>query len=902
MRYKFVLLGLLFFFVSCLKEKEIDSPKSLKLSNKVESFSLAAPDLDYFPCFLEDKSGGLRKAFCIKENGKIVPYLRDDPVSSSKDSFQLVVKLQTQVSPTKINKLAPGGRLEPLPGQVKLTKSEFEAEVIRLKKQELEASNDFEINKQEFSGKIVESNNRTDFLAKKTVDNSKAMEFRNYLSALSEKRISDLDFSSNGKLRNYVMDEGGKKGFSSYVHHLESRMIELEGSSDDLVAFTNLKKELTHLGKVRKEMEYSLENQVHMLNLWKSEFSTWNIDANEVEGLKSLLDRSIELKDSSIFLENFSKHSSNSKLLEDIRGKAFVAIARPVEDIGYQKMALGYDGKPVNMKGKSSKKTGFIPLDQKLSKLPGRYLDKLRKSNSSSAEIQSWIDELRMYQKKSKLGLGIIEENFLPTSVAKPLIRTTPVVDSSGNVVSLDFKIAVTQKLDLDTLTVENFETKMTSYKNGDFDMMSPKDLFENYKDKNFSEAISRGNGEKYIADLLTEGQFKKGTNFEVVRHHANPSVNSKFKNHGDYLKEFSNNKLSEFKVWIGSMEEGDLFAQLKMKDPDFSFNKIREMDKDSLTKYLGREAFENMRTLYNKNKIKTYEVEFAEFVLKKELGDDYSVTESDVEEFYMSSSEISADVDTWGKAQTGEIETNYNLGFKNQKSFFDFEDRKSRMDLHNVFMDYQANVLESSGGFTRLTKHNFEQFNLAFPQRALDDLPFSIQKIVNGKVEIIEIKRGPDGNPLGPFIEYLETLSKENVYLPLNPVDVIRHFGDYKVALESSPNMARSLLQYFDDFSFEAKVKGEGSETEIILEKKRIADVHGFMFLKETEIESAKEVYKVLKESLKRGQKEGKLSSMDDLIIKDMLKRLDQFLSSLYFLEDSYKKRIYPLFELMVA
>lgn len=44
------------------------------------------------------------------------------------------------------------------------------------------------------------------------------------------------------------------------------------------------------------------------------------------------------------------------------------------------------------------------------------------------------------------------------------------------------------------------------------------------------------------------------------------------------------------------------------------------------------------------------------------------------------------------------------------------------------------------------------------------------------GGVTILKIDKGPDGSIHAPFIKQLESFAQEGIFLPLNPVDLIKN------------------------------------------------------------------------------------------------------------------------------
>ena len=166
-------------------------------------------------------------------------------------------------------------------------------------------------------------------------------------------------------------------------------------------------------------------------------------------------------------------------ILNDLRNKKFVAISRSVSKIGHQNIALGYDGKPVNLKGKSSRKTGFIPVDQRLSKLSKKFLRQLRSTNNQKELLPHFVNQFKLYQHKSLLSLETIEDDFLPTSIKKPYM-----IKIENNEGHPQYRIGVIKKEDLRKITPTNLIQILEEYESGYITLMDPWDIFPEWDKK----------------------------------------------------------------------------------------------------------------------------------------------------------------------------------------------------------------------------------------------------------------------------------------------------------------------------------------------------------------------------------------------------------------------------------
>ncbi|MFK7827750.1 MAG: anthrax toxin-like adenylyl cyclase domain-containing protein [Oligoflexales bacterium] len=659
--------------------------------------------------------------------------------------------------------------------------------------------------------------------------------------------------------------------------------------------------ELQNLGKIRKEVETSLENQVQFLRLFKDHLSRLQGLSSQTRGqLNGFVDEAIDARDVNTLIRRFE--ASDIAIPEEIReqvvtllNRPLISIARPVEDVGYRNIALGFDGKPVNMKGKSSTVTGFIPLQQQFSKLPARYLEKI-KNGASTAEIQGYITELRKYQKKSELGDRTIEKDFLPTSVSKPFFRQ--IEHSDG---SYEFLIGVTPKLDLESLNPTNFAREMEKFVDNGISMRGPGEVFENFDAK-----LMQLEGESYLAELMASGKLK--SDLEIVRHHANPRTQAGLTELMDEFSQaqfvnFSNNFSGLTRSIEGSETLNSLLARVR-RDQGESYQdwtssqwfealglpQNRRITNEDFISVVGRENAEILRGLFQELEVRrgnpSMEQAFTLFLQQRKRGVDApnnSVTTlprdlqfaRDVELARMRSDEISADVDVWAKGQA-ELVTldnfNYNVRYGNDADAL--LTAQIRQDQADVFIHYPRppDLINSADIPSRLSKHFYENFNTGFPQRLLDDYPLSIQTHVRGKATTKSIEKGSSDNPHGPFIEELEKLAGQGIYMPLNPIDVIKNLGDYCKALDNAPNLSRFILKYFDDFASPRSVGGK---------KASDADILKNMGLKDTDLENLRNVYNKTKGAVGTQQENlhrGLLKTQQDY--DAMLNRLDKFLS----------------------
>ena len=653
------------------------------------------------------------------------------------------------------------------------------------------------------------------------------------------------------------------KEFDQHCHFLikEKTLLKNKNTSDSKNLAKQLEKRLINLGKIRKEVEYARENQQQMLKLWKAELvpSFSNPPTSSQLKLTSKLDKAIEEGNAKIFLQALDDPSlddSTRQQITQLKARKFIAISRPVEDIGYQRIAANFDGKPVNMKGKSSTATGFIPLNQLASKLPGRYREELITSDSNAGK---YLDELRKYQDKSELGLRTIEPNFLPTSVAKPMIRETPLNDGT-----IRFEIAVMDKVNLKALNASEFKSTIDGLPEGGFKFLKVEDAFE-LTDVDTQKLQKEGID--FVAELIAN---HKNEGFEVLRHHANPAT---VPNGVNLSSEFRQLKFNEFKDSIVSIKqhlEDNAANKPSLKKlhesvgHKLSMETVKDLDEEGFIKTFGRENAEKLRSEFNQLKLnsppyKSLSQEFAEFALKKTKGETTDLSPKAIELFYLGSKEISADVDTWGKAQQGTFKLdnfNYNTALAPLRDNFPsdeayavaqkaFEKALVRQDQYDVFIDYPIppDLLKTGGVPTRLSKHFYEHLNTGFPQRLKDDYPLSIQIIEGGEVKIIKIEKGPENNIHGPFVEKLESFASEGIYMPLNPIDLIKNFSDYQAALPTAPNMSRFALKYFDDFALQTP------------KDQTIEQVVSKMGISSQDIDSAKQLYLTARQSIADNQ-----------------------------------------------
>jgi hypothetical protein len=273
------------------------------------------------------------------------------------------------------------------------------------------------------------------------------------------------------KLEKIVMDADG----AYFKTHTKFLYDQINLYANKPTIRKQLEMQLVNLGKIRKEVEYSTENQVQILKLWKQEvMAKINTEPDTIQqSVNKNFDQAIAQKSTKKLFDLMAQSKSSDgivNIVRQLKTRKFVAISRPVEDIGYQRIASGYDGKPVNMKGKSSTVTGFIPLNQLASKLPARYLKDLENTDSKPS---AYLSELIKYQHKSELGLVTIEPNFLPTSVAKPLIKEIRLSDGSAR-----YELADVKKIDLPKLSETDFRSELQALPKGGFEYKDAVDLF----------------------------------------------------------------------------------------------------------------------------------------------------------------------------------------------------------------------------------------------------------------------------------------------------------------------------------------------------------------------------------------------------------------------------------------
>jgi hypothetical protein len=334
---------------------------------------------------------------------------------------------------------------------------------------------------------------------------------------------------------------------------------------------------------------------------------------------------------------------------------------------------------------------------------------------------------------------------------------------------------------------------------------------------------------------------------------------------------------------------DSDMVKLNKQLTAKRSQKSLDDLSEEEFIQFVGRENAERLRSVFNEMRIgsgqgRSLAVEFAEFAIKKDKGNTYKVTEKDIELFYLGSREISADVDTWGKAQKGTFRLdnfNYNMkippirkNFETEAAFQEatkeFESALVRQDKYDVFINYPIppDLLSTGGVPSRLSKHFYEHLNTGFSQRLKDDYPLSIQVMVGGEVKILKIDKGPDSNIHAPFIKQLESFAQEGIFLPLNPVDLIKNLKDYQPAINTAPNLARFTLKFFDDFAINSP--GSGA----------IKNTASKMGLDVKDLPSAKLLYQSAKKSVDQNQTDlaDELKFDDSGRYSAMIKRLDIF------------------------
>ena len=631
------------------------------------------------------------------------------------------------------------------------------------------------------------------------------------------------------------------KEFDAYAKYLQDSMLVAKQARDRITSQT-LSGKLTNLGKVKKEAEYLAENHLQQMRLWQ-------LQVEQVVGLSDNADILAVLR-KGLEHGNMTKLRGELRSLnlsQDLRAKLngitdqpFVAIARPIEDVGYQKIALGFDGKPVNMKGKSSKVTGFIPKDQRLSKLSERFMKRFR----NGEKVDDLIEEMKLYQGKSDV--KIIEPDFLPTTVFRPHIEVIAGADGSRQV-----NIGVIQKFDMENLNAENFKDVLSRYESGLVDTKKVQDLFDDFQMKRFDEE-----GESYIAELIASGKMKQTgeSELEVVFHHATPRTIAS----NEVIEEFSDQQFREMRAYLET--------QKKMDVSDFRSH-------EDFERSVGRGKAEELRTEFNKSLgDDSLERRFLDFVLAKE-----GIDADDLQRgrLLYRSTEISADVDTFDKSAPGLLNINnfsYNVTVKSSDNAADFEARFQRSDAYDVSVHYPIppDVLWTSGIPTRLSKHLYENKNTRFAQDLLQDYPLTVQVMGRDGVQILRINKGPPDDPHRELMQYLEQLTEHGIFIPLNPVDVTKNFKHYEKSLANSPNLARFYLKYLDDYMTPAATA-----------KVPYDELRAKMYIKNVELENLEVIYKHAKNAI----------SNDPSKLSPHLKEVDGYYDAMIDRLDGYFK-----------
>ncbi|MCY4044221.1 MAG: hypothetical protein OXE99_03990, partial [Cellvibrionales bacterium] len=120
-----------------------------------------------------------------------------------------------------------------------------------------------------------------------------------------------------------------------------------------------------------------------------------------------------------------------------------------------------------------------------------------------------------------------------------------------------------------------------------------------------------------------------------------------------------------------------------------------------------------------------------------------------------------------------------------------------------------------------------------------------------------------------GPFIKQLEAFANEGIFMPLNPIDLIKNLNDYQASIGNAPNLARFALKFFDDFAVNSPEPGAF---------KQIARKMG---LDSTmDLPNAKLLYQTVKKSI-NNNKDGLAAELridNEGEYTQMIKRLDTF------------------------
>ena len=499
-------------------------------------------------------------------------------------------------------------------------------------------------------------------------------------------------------------------------------------------------------------------------------------------------------------------------ILNDLRNKKFVAISRSVSKIGHQNIALGYDGKPVNLKGKSSRKTGFIPVDQRLSKLSKKFLRQLRSTNNQKELLPHFVNQFKLYQHKSLLSLETIEDDFLPTSIKKPYM-----IKIENNEGHPQYRIGVIKKEDLRKITPTNLIQILEEYESGYITLMDPWDIFPEWDKKRI-----KNEGLEYMSSLLSKKL--KHDDLKIVCHHSNPRTIPGMSKHLSHFKseafKLFIDELNDLKPELKKSKFRTIKLNLLAKNPSFFEQSFSQLNPEEFIAINGRKNSEFLRSFINKIRVSQGKRSFFDMIASK-------ITESENKKFneltkhnlILKSIEISSDVDTWAKSSTQLISLdyfNYNNFFDSESDSINLAQRRQRQDKYNVFIDYPSgpDLLKSAKIPTRLSKHYYENFNIGFPQKLSEDYPLSMQIIDSGgHIKIKTINLGGRKNPHEKLIKKLEKLAQEGVFIPLNPVDIIKNIKDYQRSLEISPNTSIFFLKFLHDFASPAIKRGFHSD-----------------------------------------------------------------------------------------
>ena len=315
-----------------------------------------------------------------------------------------------------------------------------------------------------------------------------------------------------------------------------------------------------------------------------------------------------------------------------------------------------------------------------------------------------------------------------------------------------------------------------------------------------------------------------KHDDLKIVCHHSNPRTIPGMSKHLSHFKseafKLFIDELNDLKPELKKSKFRTIKLNLLAKNPSFFEQSFSQLNPEEFIAINGRKNSEFLRSFINKIRVSQGKRSFFDMIASK-------ITESENKKFneltkhnlILKSIEISSDVDTWAKSSTQLISLdyfNYNNFFDSESDSINLAQRRQRQDKYNVFIDYPSgpDLLKSAKIPTRLSKHYYENFNIGFPQKLSEDYPLSMQIIDSGgHIKIKTINLGGRKNPHEKLIKKLEKLAQEGVFIPLNPVDIIKNIKDYQRSLEISPNTSIFFLKFLHDFASPAIKRGFHSD-----------------------------------------------------------------------------------------